>query len=204
MFCLVNWTEAPLVEYLFGKQFYVTTIFLQFSLIGVFAFLGGLISDKYGRKRIITLGFVFLGIEYALLSLFPDVLIIRYMYIILDSIVWGVFAGVFFMAIWGDLAENRRKERYYLVGGLPYLLSGYLSILVKPLVASIRADFAFSLASFFLFLAVIPLMYAPETLPEKALKERELKDYVKKANRLEKSLLMLTDFAAIVGCCSFI
>jgi hypothetical protein len=186
MFCLVNWTEAPLVEYLFGQQFYITTIFFQFLLVGVFAFLGGVFSDKFGRKRIITVGFIFLGIEYALLSLFPSLLFVWYLYIVLDSIIWGAFAAVLFMAVWGDLAENRRKETYYLVGGLPYLLSGYLSILIKPFVASIRIDVAFSLASFFLFLAVIPLMYAPETLPEKTLKERELRGYIEKAKKIKE------------------
>jgi len=42
-----------------------------------------------------------------------------------------------------------------------------------------------TIASFFLFLAVIPLMYAPETLPEKAMKDRDLKSYTEKA--LEKA-----------------
>jgi hypothetical protein len=42
---------------------------------------------------------------------------------------------------------------------------------------------AFSLASFFLFVAVLPLMYAPETLPEKKIKDRELRDYLEKAKR---------------------
>lgn len=86
----------------------------------------------------------------------------------------------------GDLAERRSKERYYLLGGLPYLLAGYLSILVKPYVASIPISSAFSLASFFLFLAVLPLLYARETLPEKTIKDRELKTYVEKAKKTKE------------------
>ena len=42
----------------------------------------------------------------------------------------------------------------------------------------------FSFASVFLFLAVLPLIYAPETLPEKNMKERELKTYIKKAQQI--------------------
>jgi hypothetical protein len=45
---------------------------------------------------------------------------------------------------------------------------------------------AFSFASFFLFLAVIPLMYAPETLPEKTIKDRELKSYLEKAQKVKE------------------
>ena len=41
----------------------------------------------------------------------------------------------------------------------------------------------FSFAAFFLFLAVLPLVYAPETLPEKTMKARELKNYIEKAQK---------------------
>jgi hypothetical protein len=42
----------------------------------------------------------------------------------------------------------------------------------------------FSFASFFLFVAVLPLVYAPETLPDRILKNLDLNSYVNKA--LEK------------------
>ena len=45
---------------------------------------------------------------------------------------------------------------------------------------------AFTVASFFLFVAVIPLMYAPETLPEKAIKDRDLQSYIEKAKKIAK------------------
>jgi hypothetical protein len=186
MFCLVNWTEAPIVENLLGQDFFSTVIFIQFALIGFFAFLGGFFSDRVGRKPLIIIGFIILGVEYALLGLFSNISATRYLYICLDSLVWGLFAAVFFMALWGDLAEERGKERFYLLGGLPYLLAGYLSILVEPYVAQIPINAAFSLASFFLFLAVLPLLYAHETLPEKTIKERELKSYVEKAKKTKK------------------
>jgi hypothetical protein len=54
---------------------------------------------------------------------------------------------------------------------------------VKPFLGKIETSTAFSIASFFLFIAVLPLIYAPETLPEKKIKERELRDYVEKAKK---------------------
>jgi hypothetical protein len=39
----------------------------------------------------------------------------------------------------------------------------------------------FSFIAFFLFIAVLPLVYAPETLPEKTMKDRDLKSYIDKA-----------------------
>jgi Sec-independent protein translocase protein TatA len=44
----------------------------------------------------------------------------------------------------------------------------------------------FSFASLFLFLAVLPLVYAPETLPEKVMKDRDLKSYLEKAQKIAK------------------
>jgi hypothetical protein len=43
---------------------------------------------------------------------------------------------------------------------------------------------AFSLASFFLFLAILPLIYAPETLPEKRIQERKIKKYAEEAKKV--------------------
>ena len=87
------------------------------------------------------------------------------------------------MTIWGDLAETTEKEKYYVIGGLPYLLAGFMAVVVQQFAVNIQAVTAFSLASFFLFVAVLPLMYAPETLPEKKIKDRELRDYLEKAKR---------------------
>jgi hypothetical protein len=88
--------------------------------------------------------------------------------------------------MWGDLAGNNQKEKYYLFGGLSYLLAGFVSVVVTPFLDVIQATAAFSLASFFLFLAVLPLMYAPETLPEKEIKDRELRDYLEKAKKVKE------------------
>ena len=73
------------------------------------------------------------------------------------------------------------KKRMLRFGGLPYLLANIVSLLIRPYAGDISTGMAFSFASFFLFLAVIPLMYAPETLPEKVMKDRDLKSYIEKA-----------------------
>ncbi len=182
MFSLVNFTEAPILEEVFDELF-VLVGFLEVGLSGFFVVIGGMLSDLVGRKRVVITGFVVLGIEYAVLSLFSEMDFAKFLYAAFDSFAWGMFASVFFMTLWGDLAMNEQREKYYAVGGLPYLLAGYLSILVQPHVGSIGTVAAFSLASFFLFLAVLPLMYAPETLPEKKIIDRQLRDYIDKAKK---------------------
>lgn len=185
MLSLVNFTEAPILENLFG-DFTVIVTAVEFALIGLFALVGGVLADIVGRKRVIITGFVMLGIGYAVLSFSSELPFFRYLYTACDGIAWGMFSSVFLIALWGDLALDGQKEKYYVLGGLPFLLASLLSIIVKPYVEFIGTVASFSLASFFLFLAVLPLMYAPETLPEKRIKEIELSDYLEKAKKVRE------------------
>jgi MFS family permease len=185
MFSLVNFAEAPILKGVLG-DFYDFAGLVEVALSGIFVLLGGFIADLTGRKRVVITGFIAVGIEYAMLSLLSGISISWYAYIVLDSFAWGMFASVFFMTLWGDLAENNQKDKYYAVGGLPYLFAGLLPMVLKPFVGANQAGTAFSLASFFLFLAVLPLMYAPETLPERRIRERELKEYVERAKKAKE------------------
>jgi hypothetical protein len=182
MFSLVNFSEYPILGKVLG-EFQLMAGLIEFAISGVSALIGGVLSDFVGRKRIVITGFVILGIEYAILSLFSGAQASWYIYTFCDGTAWGLFASVFFMTIWGDLAETTQKEKYYVIGGLPYLLAGFMAVVVQPFATDIQTVTAFSLASFFLFVAVLPLMYAPETLPEKKIKDRELRDYVEKAKK---------------------
>jgi MFS family permease len=183
MFSLINFAEVPLLQRVFGAEFVFVQI-VEYALIGIIAVIGGAIADIAGRKRVVIAGFVMLGIEYAALSAFSNSPSILYLFLALDGTTWGLLYSVFFMAIWGDLGENHEKEKYYALGGLPFLLAGFLPILIEPYASAIPTTAAFSLASFFLFVAVLPLMYAPETLPEKTMKDRDLKSYLEKAQKL--------------------
>ena len=185
MFSLINFTEAPILGKVFGESQQIIGV-VEFAITGIFATVGGIMADLVGRKRVVIMGFVILGIEYAVLSLFAGFTASWYVYTVFDGIAWGMFASVFFMTLWGDLAETHQKEKFYVLGGLPYLLAGFLPVVVKPFLAAIETTTAFSLASFFLFVAVLPLMYAPETLPEKKIKERELRDYVERAKKTKE------------------
>jgi len=186
MLSFINFAEAPLLERVFGAEFFAFAQFVEFAIQGIFAIVGGIVADVAGRKRVVIAGFVMLGIEYAALSAFSSSPVALYLFLALDGITWGLLFSVFFMTLWGDLGENYEREKYYALGGLPFILAAFLSVLIKPYASDISPTAAFSFASFFLFLAVIPLMYAPETLPEKSIKERELKSYIEKAKKAKE------------------
>jgi MFS family permease len=184
MFSVINYLIGiPITTNLMGSSadFYT---FIVLVISGFFALFGGIFADQVGRKKVVITGFIIIGIAYASLSLFFGNMLSWILYSVLDGAAWGMLAVVFFMALWGDLSQGSEKERYYVLGGLPYLLAGFLPIIISPYVSLIEPNMAFSLASFFLFLAVLPLLYAPETLPEKSVKDRELKNYIEKAKKI--------------------
>jgi hypothetical protein len=62
------------------------------------------------------------------------------------------------------------------------LLSSFMYSFISQIFSETVQIFTF--ASFFLFIAILPLVYAPETLPEKIMKEKDLKFYVEKAQKI--------------------
>ena len=184
LFSIINFAEVPIIEKYFNVPF-VNVQLIEMAFVGIFAILGGFAADIVGRKRVVITGFVMLGVEYALMSVFASSEFLLYLFIAFDGITWGLLFSVFLTVIWGDLGENYAKEKFYVLGGLPFLLANFLPILLDPFVRGTEI-IAFSFASFFLFLAVLPLMYASETLPEKKIREREIQFYVAKAQAIKQ------------------
>jgi MFS family permease len=187
LFLLINFAEIPVLENNFnaalGQNSFAFIQLAEFAFIGAFAIIGGAVADKIGRKKVIIAGFIMLGIEYATISIFSITSVTSYLFLALDGATWGLLFSVFLTVLWGDLGENRQKEKYYVLGGLPYILANVVSLFLGPFASDLGTGVAFSFASFFLFVAVIPLMYAPETLPEKTMKDRELRNYIEKAQK---------------------
>ncbi len=184
LFSLINYLNMPILRNLFGIEFADWSSLIEGVILGVVAVIGGFMCDSIGRKRIIVSGFVTIGLGYALLSVFPYSTVSWYFYTIADGVAWGMFGVAFLMVLWGDLAYEKPSRKYYALGGLPFLFANLLQVLIGDnLVESISVYTVFPLTSLFLFLAVLPLIYAPETLPEKELKERELRQYIDKAKK---------------------
>jgi MFS family permease len=193
MFCLINFLERPVVTTraphdFFGEDVALFMSVTEFGIGGFVALLNGWFADSVGRKRVVIFGFIILGIGYAVLGLFSSIIFSWYLYLILDGVAWGIFTLVFYLVIWAELAGNRIKEKYYLIGVLPFIVSSYIEKLLSPTPYAelIPVSAAFSLASFFLFVAVLPLIYAPETLPEKKIELRRLRKYVDKAKEVRE------------------
>lgn len=69
---------------------------------------------------------------------------------------------------------------------MPPSVASVAKVILVPALGSIQISGAFSLASLFLFLSVVPLLIAPETLPEKVIEQRRMRSYIDRAKRLAK------------------
>jgi len=184
MFSMVNYLGWPLLAKIHGEDFTNFCASMGNIVAAISSIMAGYASDRIGRKRTLMIGFIIFGLGYAVVGIFPFNNLAWYFYMIVDGIAWGIIWVIFWFVIWGDLAHGKRSEKYYALGFLPYLVSSFLRVTVGKIIPNILSEYAvFSFSAFFLFLAVIPLMFAPETLPEKTIKERELKNYIEKAKK---------------------
>lgn len=188
LFCLIDRFEKPIFAAFF-KEVYHVQFFVEPIIGSASAFIGGVLMDFKGRKHMAMYGFVILGLAYAIIGITSS-LHSFYFHMVMDAIGAGILWVNFILVIWSDLALDKPKEKYYFVGSMPFFITDIFRLIISSMLTveelNRLAYASFSIASFFLFLAVIPLFYAPETLPEKALKEKELKDYIKKAKRVRE------------------
>jgi hypothetical protein len=190
IFCLVNYLTVPIISVTFNDytDFLTSIPIVENVVIAVSAVASGILADRIGRKRLIMIGFVMLGIGFATLGLFVNSapLISGYIYTISDGVAWGIFYVMFLLTLWGDIAKSWKVELLYALGALPFIFADFLRLSLQ---SSLNAFIdptknptqIFSFASVFLFLAVIPLLYAPETLSDKIIENQELNNYVNKA-----------------------
>ena len=182
MFSLVNYLSNPVEVNILGHQTFTTLQIIENAVLGASALGAGFLMDRIGRKQAAIAGFALLGLSFAFLGMYPTEMLSWYLYTIFDGVTWGILLVLFVICIWGELNLNASSDKYYAVGILPYIISLFLSIVLTQYISVDISRYAlFSFIAFFLFIAVLPLLYAPETLPEKLMKDRDLQGYVAKA-----------------------
>jgi MFS family permease len=184
MFSVIDTVETALLTDFFGTQYTSLTFTIKPVIASFSILVGGLLSDRIGRKPVIMYGFISLGVAYAIIGIAPMLLLAWNVYLVIDAIAAGILWIVFIMILWGDLSNQQSREKYYVIGSIPFLATAAIPLSMIPLSSLLQANTALSLAVFFLFLAVLPLMYAPETLPQKKMELRRLRGYVEQAKKL--------------------
>ncbi len=188
MFSVANYIAVPIVNQIsqaLGPDVFSSSMMVENIVAGVIAVVSGFVADRIGRRRLVLAGFVLLGLGYASIGLLLGNLVGWWFYTTADGVAWGIFYTMFLMTLWGDISLGKNSEKFYAIGYLPFLFSILTDeISVGANISAIVPSAAiFSFISLFLFVAVLPLAYAPETLPYQVIKNRELQNYIEKAQR---------------------
>jgi MFS family permease len=156
---------------------------VHFLGAGIFGFIAGITADRFGRKQLIVIGLIMLGVSFAFLGLFTSALSVL-VYLTLSGIAWG-FLIVVYTAVPGDLSFSGSKEKFYALGAvIPFTIYFAITGVADFLQLSIQASVLSSTLSIILFLSIIPILKAAETLPETKIRERKMKNYVEQVGKI--------------------
>jgi len=149
----------------------------------IFGFMSGIVADYLGRKQPITLGMILMGVSFAMLgvAMSPEILLA---YDIVSGMAWGFLLTVY-LAVPGDLSFPSSKEKFYALGMVtPFILFLFFSAIPELFIISISPSVLSPFLSIIIFLSIIPILRAEETLPKSKLQERRMKKYVDKVGKL--------------------
>ncbi len=150
----------------------------------IIALLSGVIADRLGRKQPIIIGLVMLGGSYALLGFYlsPQTWLVV---MATSGIAWGFIIVSYAVTVLGDLASPGSKEKFYALGGIiPLIIYMSFSGVSNLLNINVPANAISSVLCIALFISVIPVWRASETLPETKMRARRLKEHVEKVGKL--------------------
>ena len=100
------------------------------------------------------------------------------------GVAWG-FLMVVYLVIPGDLAGSYSQERYYaLATVLPLVIYMSLSALPSALNVTLPINVLSPVLSMILFLSLVPVLLARETLPETEIRKRELNEHIEKVGKM--------------------
>ncbi len=159
-------------------------IVLQYGASIIFFIIAGVMADWFGRKWPIYFGLVALGITYGFLGVYGSVA--TWLLVMLtDGIAWGMIV-VSYSAVLGDLATSGSRERYFALGGImnSFILQAIFLALAQSLNIFIPASIISPVLSIMLFISVIPVLRARETLPDSRMRAKRMEQHIKKVAKL--------------------
>ncbi len=165
----------------------ISSTILRYAGIAIIAIVTGFLADRVGRKKPVIIGVVLLGIAYALvgLELTPQTYFFQ---MILSGLAWGILI-VTYNVIPGDLASSGSEERFYTLGLLiPFILYTGINGAGRFLILDTPLDLFSTFLSIVLFLSVIPLLYAKETLSESKIEMAKIKGHIKRVHKVIKGV----------------
>jgi|WetSurMetagenome_2_1015567.scaffolds.fasta_scaffold25997_4 MFS family permease len=159
----------------------------QFVGVAVFSLVSGFVCDRFGRKPPIVIGILIFGISFAVLGVAPSPLSVIFQNTIF-GVAWG-FCMVAYFVIPADLARSTSREKHYALINVSAFV-GFTGTVTLPVVlgTSMPVGILSPILSVFLFVSIVPVLFASETLPDSILKSRRMQEHIDRiAKEVDKS-----------------
>jgi len=173
------WNLIPTEDY--SSVISLGTIF-RYAFIAIFGLIWGVVADRIGRKQPIILGLILLGISFAGLGYDMNETTVLF-YLIISGIAWASFLTTY-LAIPGDLSDYTLREKFYALVITPLIVLFGLSLLDPNFLENFPVNSFSQILSILLFLSIIPVLRAKETLKESKIRQRKMKEYTQKVGKI--------------------
>jgi MFS family permease len=145
---------------------------LQYVGAAVASVISGVLADRIGRKWPIIIGLVMLGVSFALLGL-SIVNLTVFLHVLSIGIAFG-FLMVVYTAIPGDLSSPISREKFYaIIVVVPFSIYGAIGAIPAIFGITASPNLISPFLGIVLFLSVIPIVSAKETLSSANIQKRK-------------------------------
>jgi MFS family permease len=183
---LVDWSSSTLVAQQKLMSARDVGVLIGFVCTAVSGVVAGSLADRFGRKPPIVIALVLIGMSFALLG-FAQIPQTIMLYYIVYGIAWG-FLFTVYLTVSADISPPFSKEKFYALSTIVPLtiFMGSSSVLTFLGIEGISLSLVSPVLSAIIFLSIIPLWRAHETLPESKINARKLQEHLKKVEKLVK------------------
>jgi MFS family permease len=145
------------------------------------ALIGGYFGDRLGRRLTLVFSVALYGVSMAFRG-FTDNWVALLFSFIGEGLTWGIFLTLYSFVIWGDLSNTKNTGKTYAIG----LMTFYVTAAVGRfnLFAGISVVNSTLISCILIFLAIIPIVLAPELLPSEAQENSKLKKYMSTVQKI--------------------
>jgi magnesium-transporting ATPase (P-type) len=153
---------------------------------GVFgALIGGYFADKVGRRSTLAFSVALYGVSMAFRGFIDNGAAFVFSFIG-EGLTWGVFLTLYCFVIWGDLSNTKNTEKIYGLGLLIFYLTAGLGVF--NLFAGIPVVESTLISCIMIFLAIVPIVLAPELLTSDAQEKNRLRKYMETVRKVADDL----------------
>ena len=181
LFFLINATLARNIS-LYVLQsvpfsYYMVLVVLQLVATLFGALGGGIIADFFGRRLSLVFGLTLYGIASALVGLVENYEMFGFVYVA-NGLTWGILLTLYFLVVWGDLANKESCAKRYSIGLIIFYLAMGVGSLLTHQISQIPLITSSLVSCLLIFLSNIPVILAPELLSSDFRERIKLKLYM--------------------------